>query len=431
MIGAGCVMRSVLPRGGLYYGWILVLVLSVTELTSWGIQYYAITVFLRPMEEDLGWSRSQMTGAFSLALLISGVAAVPMGRWLDRHGPRLLMTLGSIGAALLVLAWASVNNLVAFYLIWAAIGVTMAATFYEPAFVTIANWFQRFRGRALTVLTFGGGFASVIFIPLSDWLVRSHGWRTALVVLAIILAVVTIPAHALLLRRHPRDMGLEPDGGPPATTEEATGRPHPERSVPMRKAVRGAAFWWLAVAFFLTMVANVATLIHLIPYLTDEGYDSEFAALATGMIGAFALPGRLIFTPLGGRIPRQLVTASIFGLQALALIVLVAMSSTAGVWLFVVLFGAGFGAITPARAALIAEFYGPAEYGSISGLLALIITGARAAGPLGASLLHDWTGGYGPVLWILIALSVAATLAVLMAEPDARPFAARLRVRSS
>ncbi|MGH2558539.1 MAG: MFS transporter [Thermomicrobiales bacterium] len=423
-------MKAIWPRGGLYYGWILVLVLAVTELTSWGIQYYAITVFLRPMEADLGWSRSQMTGAFSLALLISGVAGVPMGRWLDRHGPRLLMTFGSIGAALLILAWASVTNLIAFYLIWAAIGVTMAATFYEPAFVTIANWFQRFRGRALTILTFGGGFASVIFIPLSDWLVRNHGWRTALVVLAIILAVVTIPAHALLLRRHPRDMGLEPDGALPDATETTTGRARPERSVPMRVAIRGAAFWWLAGAFFLTMAANVAALIHLIPYLIDEGYDAGFAALAAGMIGALALPGRLIFTPLGGRIPRQIVTALIFGMQALALIVLLAVSSTAGVWLFVALFGAGFGAITPARAALIAEFYGPAEYGSISGVLALIITGARATGPLGASLLYDWTGGYDAVLWVLIALSVAATVAVLMAEPGERPFAARLRFRS-
>jgi MFS family permease len=424
-------MRRIWPGDGLYYGWILVVVLAVTELTSWGIQYYAITVFLQPMEADLGWSRSQMTGAFSLALLVSGVAGVPMGRWLDRHGPRLLMTLGSIGAVLLVLAWAAVSSLVAFYLIWAAIGVTMAATFYEPAFVTIANWFQRYRGRALTILTFGGGFASVIFIPLSDWLVRTQGWRTALVVLAIILAVVTIPAHALLLRRHPRDLGLEPDGAPSAAERATSSRVQVERSVPMRTAIRGAAFWWLAAAFFLTMAANVATLIHLIPYLTEQGYDREFAALVTGMIGALALPGRLIFTPLGGRIPRQIVTASIFGMQALALIALVTISSTAGVWLFVVLFGAGFGAITPARAALIAEFYGPAEYGSISGILALIITGARATGPLGASLLYDWTGGYDVVLWVLIALSIAATLSVLMAEPGERPLATRLRFRSS
>jgi MFS family permease len=426
-------MKARFPRNGLYYGWILVVALSITELTSWGIQYYGITVFFGPMGDDLGWSRSQMTGAFSLALLVSGIVAVPAGRWLDRHGPRLLMTLGSIGATLLVLAWSSVHSLVAFSRIWAAIGVTMAATFYEPAFVTIANWFSRYRSRALTILTFGGGFASVIFIPLADWLVRHYGWRTALVVLAIILAIVTIPAHALLLRHRPQDLGLVPDGieeEPQSTKAQARPRPIVERSVPMRAAIRGAAFWWLSGAFFLIMLANVAALIHLIPYLTDRGYSSEFAALATGMIGATALPGRLIFTPLGGRISRPLVTASIFAMQALGLIVLVSPQSKAGVWLFVLLFGIGFGSITPARAALVADFYGPAEYGSISGILALITTAARAAAPLGASLLHDWANGYRDVFWVMIAVSVVATLAVLMADVDRQPLAVRLPWRT-
>jgi MFS family permease len=424
-------MRWFWPRDGFYYGWVLVGALSITELTSWGILYYAITVFLKPMEDDLGWSRSQMTGAFSLALLVSGFAAVPVGRWLDRQGPRLLMTAGSIAATFLVLAWSRVESLTGFYLIWAAIGLTMAATFYEPAFVTIANWFRRYRSRALTILTFGGGFASVIFIPLADWLVRAYDWRTALVVLAVILAVVTIPAHALLLRRHPRDLGLLPDGAPAEYLPRPGRASVAERSIPMRQAVRGMTFWWLAAAFFLTMLVNVALIIHLIPYLTDEGHDSTFAAFAAGMIGAMALPGRLVFTPLGGRIPRQFVTASIFGLQTIALLVLISASSTAGVWLFVIIFGAGFGAITPARAALVAEFYGPAEYGSINGLVALISTAARAIAPLGASLLHDWSGGYSAVLWTLVAISLAATIAVLLADAGEHPLTARLRMRSS
>src|SRR5215218_6569436 len=233
----------------LYYGWILVAALAVTELTSWGVQYYAFAVFLRPIEAELGWSRSAMTGAFSLALLVSGLAAVPMGKWLDRHGPRLLMTAGSVAAAVLVLAWSRVESLPLFYLIWAGIGVTMAATFYEPAFVTVANWFTRYRDRALTLLTFGGGFASVIFIPLSDRLIADHGWRTALVVLACILAVVTIPVHALLLRRRPQDVGLLPDGEGAAGELPAADQTGAERSISLQTAVHGSTFWWLTGAF--------------------------------------------------------------------------------------------------------------------------------------------------------------------------------------
>ena len=195
-----------------YYGWVMLLALAFTQVTSWGILYYGFSVFLKPVSSDLHWSRAAMTGAFSLALATSGVAGLFVGRWLDRHGPRLLMTVGSCAATLLLLALATVHSIALFYLIWAAIGVAMAAIFYEPAFAAIAVWFVRYRSRALTIITFVGGFASVIYIPLITWLVRTHGWRAAMVILAITLAIATIPLHALVLRRRPQDLGLLPDG---------------------------------------------------------------------------------------------------------------------------------------------------------------------------------------------------------------------------
>src|SRR5918912_2574974 len=206
-----------------YYGWLLVLTLGVTETISWGVLFYAFSVFLAPMERELGWSRGAMTGAFSVALLLAGLAAVPIGRWLDRHGPRLLMTAGSCLASLLVLAWAAVTELGPFYLVWAGIGLTMAAVLYDPAFATVTVWFERQRVRALTAITLMAGLASTIFIPLAGWLVVTLGWREALLVLAAVLAIGTIPPHALVLRRRPEDLGLAPDGRP--TGQEASWRP--------------------------------------------------------------------------------------------------------------------------------------------------------------------------------------------------------------
>src|SRR5262245_15242977 len=118
----------------IYYGWVLLGAVSTTEVVSWGILYYAFTVFVAPMQAELGWSRVAITGAYSLALLCSGLAAVPVGRWLDRHGPRALMTTGSILGSLLLVAWSQVADLWAFYLIMAGIGTTTAAVLYEPAF---------------------------------------------------------------------------------------------------------------------------------------------------------------------------------------------------------------------------------------------------------------------------------------------------------
>jgi MFS family permease len=159
-----------------YYGWVLVVTLGVTETISWGILYYAFAVYLAPMQAELGWSRGEMTGAFSVALLVAGLAAIPVGRWLDRHGPRLLMTVGSVAAAGLVLAWSRVSDLQQLYVLWAAIGLTMSATLYDPAFATATRWFERDRVRALTLITLIAGFASTIFIPLAGWLVQVQGW---------------------------------------------------------------------------------------------------------------------------------------------------------------------------------------------------------------------------------------------------------------
>lgn len=406
-----------------YYGWVLVVTLAVTETTSWGILYYAFTVFLAPMQAEFGWSRAAITGAFSLALLVSGLAGVPAGRWLDRHGPRLLMTAGSCAAALLLLAWAAVPSLATFYLVFAGLGVTMAAVLYEPAFVVVATWFRRRRGRALTVLTFIAGFASVIYIPLAGWLVQAQGWRGALVTLALILAVGTIPLHALVLRRRPSDLGLQPDGDPasdgPAQSSVLGPQPSPERSVGVRAALHGAAFWLLTAAFFLNALGVGVVFVHLVPYLTDRGYPAEVAATATGLVGVMALPGRLVLTPLGDRLPRSLVTAFIFLLQTLSLLALLLVGGTAGVAVFVALFGAGFGAVTPARAALVAEYYGPAHYGAITGLMAFFLTGARALAPVGAGVVYDAAGGYQPVFWRLAVVSAVSVGAVLLAERSA------------
>lgn len=407
--------------GSVYYGWVLVGTLSLTEMTSWGVLYYAFSVFLVPMQEELGWSRAAMTGAFSLALLFSGMAGVPVGRWLDRYGPRGLMTVGSIAATGFVLAWGTVTSLSAFYLIWTGIGITMATVLYEPAFVVVATWFARRRGRALTVLTFVAGFASVVSIPLSGWLIQTQGWRGALVTLAVILAVGTIPLHALVLRRRPEDLGLCIDGvGPrPSVVAEPTAIVL-ERSISLEVALRGTAFWWLTTAFVLNTLGVVALNVHLVPYLMDHGYEAGFAATAAGLVGVMALPGRLIFTPLGDRLPRSLVTAFLFLLQTLSLLVLLLVPNKSGVMGFVALFGAGFGAITPARAALVAEFYGPASYGSVSGMLGLFLNGARTLAPVGAAWGHDIGGGYELVLWLLVVMSAIGAVAIVLAETSAR-----------
>ena len=417
-----------------YYGWALVVTLGVTATVSYGILSYGFAAFITPMGTDLGWSKTQITGAFSLAQLVAGASAIPIGRWVDRHGARGLMTSGSVLAVLLLVAWSRVDSLAAFYAVWALMGVAMAAVLYEPAFAVVATWFRAKRSRALTVLTFIGGFASVIFVPLATMLVARQGWREALIALAAILAVLTVLPHALLLRREPADVGLTPDGEPPATIEtrqpagSSQARRHQVRGAAAHAAhdvLRSARFRWTAIAFTLSALTSTAMTVHLVPLLLERGYGAAFAGGAMGVLGLMALPGRLIFTPLGDRWARGAVTASIFALQAIALLVLLGTRSAAGVWVFVALFGAGFGAITPARAALVGDLVEPGSFGRVSGVLALVISLARAGAPVGASLLYVAGGGlrsgYDAVLGVALALSALSAAAVFVAGAPARP----------
>jgi MFS family permease len=405
-------MTGLRPFRGIYYGWVLVITLGITETITWGILYYSFTVFLPSMEADLGWSRGEMSGALSLAILLSGVCAAPVGHWLDHRGPRLLMTVGSLASVVLLLAWSQVTTLLQFYVLWALIGITMAAVLYEPAFAVVTAWFERRRTRALTAVTLMAGFASTIFMPIESWLIELQGWRAALVTLAAFLAVTTILPHALLLRRRPEDLGLYLDGdSTPSPQRTSSARP-PVVSVGV--ALRDSAFRWLAVAFSLSTVASIAVHVHLFAYLQDRGYDATFAATATGLVGAMQVVGRIVLGLLGDRVPLRLNTAVILGIQPLSFLVLLLVPSSLGILVFVALFGASKGAATLVRPAFVAELYGRARYASIAGALAAFVTVGTALAPISAGVAYDLLGSYDPLLWAFVLVSAVPAGAVLL-----------------
>ncbi len=401
-----------------YYGWVQALMLSITQLVSWGILYYTFSVMLRPMQLELGWSSAQITGAFSLALLVNGVSAVGVGRWLDQRGPRLLMSVGSCVAVLLVLAWSQVNSLLAFYAIWVALGISMSMVLYEPAFWVIATWFQHKRGRALTVVTFGGGLASTVFLPLSNALAITYGWRAALALLALILAALSILPHMLLLRRSPHDLGLQVDGGHSASSPTHPSSTQP-KARPSGEVFRTRSFWLLSAAFAFSALAWSGMSVHLISYELSRGLDSTYVAGAASLIGVMQVMGRLALTPISDHISRKTITQALFGVQACAFIALLTLPAASGLLVYVVCFGIGFGVITPIRAALIADVYGTQQYGNINGVMSVAANLARAVAPVGVGTLVS-VAGYRPVLWIgLIACVLAAVAVSLVIEHNA------------
>src|SRR5215217_912505 len=153
-----------------------------------------------------------------------------------------------------------------------------------------------------------------------------------------------------------------------------------------------------------------------VPDLPEWGYGLSLAASSTGLIGASQVIGRVVVTFVEGRLPRDAVTAGVFALQAVALIVLIQSRSAVGVLIFVLPFGAASGAVTLARATAVAEFYGPDHYGSIGGVVGMFVTGARTLAPVGAGAMSVALGGYTPVLWTLASGSAVAAVAMFMAQ---------------
>jgi predicted MFS family arabinose efflux permease len=328
------------------------------------------------------------------------------------------MTAGSMVSALLVAAWSQVRTLEGLYLVMAAIGLTRASVLYDPAFAVIVRWFHQRRGSALLVVTLVAGFASTIALPGSSALIEWLGWRGALLVLAAVLAVVTVVPHWLVLRRDPADLGLHPDGacGPPPVD----GVRRPVRAGGLRRtatwAAREPAFRWYAAGFAAQASAVIIVSVHLVPLLREEGHGAAFAAAATGALGALSVSGRLVLTGLARRFSSAGVTAALFALQAAAAVVLVTSgATTVGSVVFVLLFGLGFGAGTIARPALLAQTFGPARYATLAGLMALATTLATTAGAFLAGLVRTAHGSYGPVVAAVGVLCVAGSVCLLRA----------------
>ncbi|MFC7483659.1 MFS transporter [Luedemannella flava] len=328
--------------------------------------YYAFAVLITPMAADLHTSTATVTGALTTSVLVSAVAAVPVGRWLDRHGGRTLMTFGAVLGVVAVLTWSLVDQVWQLYATFVIIGLASAASLYEAAFaVIIATTPAHARSRALLAVTVLAGFASSIFLPLTGVLLHHLGWRTTLVVLGALLAT-TIPAHAIVV---------------PARTRPAARRdPHARRSW----AVLRDGSWWLLAGGFVAQAAGVAAVgVLLIVYLRGIGHSPTAAATLAGMLGVLSVTGRLVTTHAARRLGMTTITAAVFALQAVSVLALPYLGrSTVGAAICVTGFGLGFGVATIARPAILADRYGTARYATIAATMTTPITATRALAPL-------------------------------------------------
>jgi MFS family permease len=377
--------------------------LSITQVTSWGVLYYAFPVALADITADTGWSPAAASAAFSAGLIVSAVAGIPVGRWLDSHGPRRVMTAGSLLAVPAVVAVALAPTFAWFVAAWLVAGLAMSAVFYQAAFAAVTRWYGPGRVRALTALTLVAGLSSTVFAPLTSQLLEHFDWRETYLLLAVVLALVTVPLHAFVLTAPWRSAHREVGDGVRAA----------HRRVPAE--VRTPGFLLLCAALTLTAFGLYAASLTLIPLLTGRGFSAGLAATTLGLLGAGQLLGRIGYAPLIARTTPTGRTLVIVLASAATIAILAALTGPPALLVAAaVLAGAARGAGTLLQATVVADRWGSARYGTLSGFFAAPITTAAALAPWAGTALAGWTGSYPAMFWLLSGLVAAAAIAAAL-----------------
>lgn len=374
----------------------MLVTLCVTVITGWGVLYYALPVLAGDIAADTGWSTTGIIAALSASQLVAAAAGVPIGRWLDQHGPRGVMTAGSALAVFALMAVASAPTLWWFIGAWSVAGVAMGATLYSPAFSAVTRWHGPNRVRALTTLTLVGGLASTVFAPLTALLADSLDWRGTFLVLAAILGAITIPAHWFGLRLP----------WPPRPEAE------PRHADPGRIS-RSREFVTLTVAFSVAAFATSAVVINLIPLLAERGIDTATAAMALGLGGAGQVAGRLGYGVLARHTTPRTRTAAILAAMAVTTVVLGVLTTVAALIGAAILAGVARGVFTLIKATAVSDRWGSAHYGRLSGVLAAPLTVCTALAPFAGAALAEAVGGYSTAFVILGAVTLVGALLAL------------------
>lgn len=373
----------------------VVWVLSTTVITSYGALYYTFAVLSSSIVDDTGWSAVELTAAFSASQVVSGIVGVVLGRRLDRYGPRVIMTAGSVVSVLGLLAVAAAHSYAWYFAAWIVTGVGMAGVLYPSAFAALTHWGGSRRVAALTTLTLVAGLASTIFAPLAAGIEAVTGWRTTYVVMALILGAVTIPLHW---------RGLDLPWNRADSTDDDSASDGAVRTRPFLVLVLTSA----AAAFVV-----YAVVVNLVPLLVERGFSSTEAAIGLGIGGLGQVAGRLGYARLAAA-TSPVSRASVVIASVSITTAMLAVAPTE-VWiLFVVsaLVGVSRGLYTLIQATAVSDRWGTARYGHLSSILSAPILLASAVAPFAGAVLANATGSQQDAFLILAAIALAAAIGV-------------------
>jgi MFS family permease len=413
-------MRQKKKKAKIFYGWYILAIGMAGAFMAAGTSQLFMSIMIKPLIKEFGWSRTAATGAITAGTIMAGLFSLPFGKLADRYGPRLLTSLGALVIAGAYVALTKFVNLWQFYVVYviARVVSTNTLSIITPQTVAV-NWFRRFRGRALGLLSMAPAFGISVLAMVAQFIMEDYGWRTVFMTFALAMVFLQVLPAALVLRRRPEDLGLVPDGGEGISVKSApTNQILAEGEVTwtLSEAIRTWALWFLIAANTVASLVGSGVGFHLVAYYTDIGI---VPSIAVGAMSIFALTGALgnvIWGFLSEKLSERLLASGVMVLMAAAILYLKSVTTIVGAFFFAVLFGLSARGEGTLINIILAQYYGRSSYGAISGFVFPFNMLGLGFGPLISSVSFDLTGSYQALFNVFIAVSIIAAVLLWLAE---------------
>jgi MFS family permease len=377
-----------------YYGWIMVAAGALMGCVAIG-SVFSLAVFLQPMSEATGWSRTGVSSAMTIVFLTMGFASFGWGALTDRLGPRIVVLSGGVLLGLGLWLASRAESLLEFQLIYGIVVGGAAGAVFVPTFATITGWFEKHRSLAVSLVSAGMGVAPMTISPFASWLITNYDWRVAQFTIAIVAWLILVPT-AFLVRRPPE----RPDERERAATAPGAVMGVADPDMTAGQALRSPQFWVLSLTYFCCCATHSGPIFHTVSYAIACGLPVMAAVTIYSVEGLAGLGGRILFGLAGDR----------FGAKRVLVLGLFAQALGAGAYFFVrqlgefyavaAVFGLIYGGIMPLYAVIAREYFPMRIMGTVLGASTIFSSGGMALGPAVGGWIYDTTGSYG---WLYIA----------------------------
>ena len=390
---------------------------SSTQIVRNAAASLTIAVFMFPLSEDLGWSRTLIAGAASFGGLAASGASPIVGWLIDRYGARIVLAVSVfiLGLSTISLAWATVP--IAFYLAYGIGRVIFSSPVQIGASVVATRWFVRMRGRASGVLFLSHSIGMIAFPLIASIVIDRRGWPDAWIVLGLIVWAVALLPATLLIAEKPEDVGLKPDGDEVEEEEVSSGPAHEEPGWTLKAAMKTPALWILALGTGLLFLMQAGINTHLAAFLRDEGLSPVFAGVGVGLNAAFLGLGSIAWGWVVERVPARHVLTMVAAVMTVGALLFMTASSTAQALAYSAFFGFGLGGILSVPPVAYADYYGRRSLGAIRGVAEPLTSGGQAVGAVAAGAAFDLTHSYQIAFAAFAALGALTMLMVQLARP--------------